>query len=60
MRFSESILFALAFGNVGFHIFLASRIEGGGAVNLLQAQCRIVRPNGLRGFPALRFPHNMG
>ena len=42
MRCSESILFALPFGTVGFHIFLTSPLEGDRAVNLLQAQCRIV------------------
>jgi hypothetical protein len=42
MGSSESILFALAFRNVGFHIFPISQIESDRTVNLLQAQCWIV------------------
>jgi hypothetical protein len=42
MGFRESILFALAFRNVRLHIFLISQIEDDRAVNLRQAQCRIV------------------
>ncbi len=40
MGCSESILFALAFRNVRFHIFPTSQIKGDRTVNLLQAQCR--------------------
>lgn len=38
----ESILIALAFRNVPFHIFLTSKIEGDCPINLLEAQCRIM------------------
>ncbi len=35
MGLRESILFALAFRNVRFHIFLVSQIKGDRTVNLL-------------------------
>jgi hypothetical protein len=60
MGSGESILFALAFHNVPFHIFLTSKIEGDRPINLLEAQCRIMRPKGLRGLPALKLPHDVG
>ena len=60
MGSGESILFALALHNVLFHIFPTSKIEGDRPVNLLEGQCRIVRPNGLRGLPALKFSHDVG
>lgn len=56
----ESILCALAFRNVRFHIFLTSKIEGDRPINLLKAQYRIMRPNGLGGLPALKFSHDVG
>ncbi len=42
MGSGESILFALAFRNVPFHIFPTSKIEGDCPINLLEAQCRIM------------------
>jgi len=42
MRSGESILFALAFRHVSFHIFPTSKIEGDSPINLLEAQCRIM------------------
>ncbi len=55
-----SIFFALSFHNVLFHILLTSKIEGDRPINLLETQCRIMRPKGLRGLPALKFPHDVG
>lgn len=56
----KSVLFALAFHNVLFHILLTSKIEGDRPINLLEAQCRIMRPKGLRRLPELKFPHDVG
>lgn len=60
MGSGEVVLFALAFGNVRRHIFSAPHIEGDRPINLLEAQYRIMRPNGLRGLPALKFSHDVG
>jgi hypothetical protein len=38
----ESILLALAFRNVRFHLFLTSKGEGDCTINLLKTQCRIM------------------
>ena len=60
MGSGESILIALTFRTVPFHLFLTSKIEGNRPINLLEAQCRIVGPNGLRGFPALKLSDDVG
>jgi len=60
MGSGESILFALAFRNVLFHILLTSKIERDRTINLLEAQCGIMRSNGLRRLPALKFPNDVG
>ena len=59
MGSGESILFALAYHYVPFHIFPTSKIEGDRPIDLLEAQCWIMRPKGLRGLPALKFPHDV-
>jgi len=50
----------LTFRNVRFHIFVTSKIEGDRPINLLEAQHRIMRPNGLGGLPALKFSDDVG
>jgi hypothetical protein len=55
----ESVLFALTFRHVRFHIFLTSKIEGDRAINLLEGQYRIMRPNGLGRLSALTFSHDV-
>ena len=55
-----SILFALAFHNVPFHIFPTSKIKGNCSINLLEAQRRIMRVNSLSGFPMLKFDCELG
>jgi len=60
MGSGESVLFALTFHNVFFYVLPTSKIEGDRPINLLEAQCRIVRPKGLRGLPALKFAHDVG
>src|SRR5437016_3996993 len=60
MGSGEIILFALALRNVCSHIFLTSQIEGDRPINPLEAQYRIMRPNGLGGLPALKFSHDVG
>jgi hypothetical protein len=42
MGSGESILFALAFRNVSFHIFPPSKIVGDSPINLLKGQCRVM------------------
>lgn len=42
MGSSKSILLALAFRKVLFHLLLTSKVEGDGAINLLETQYRIV------------------
>jgi hypothetical protein len=56
----KGIFSAFAFRDVPFHIFLPSKIESDRPINLLEAQCRIMRPKGLRGLPALKLPHDVG
>lgn len=60
MGSGEGILFALACRNVIFHIFPISKIESDRPINLLEAQYRIMRPNGLGGLPALKFSYDVG
>lgn len=60
MDCGESIFFDLAFRNVRFHIFLTSEVEGDRPINLLEAQHRIMRSNGLGGFPTLKFSDDVG
>ena len=42
MGIGESILLALAFRNVPFHLFPTSKVKGDRAINLIEAQCRIM------------------
>ncbi len=56
----ESILFAFALRNLRFYIFVPSKIERDRPINLLEAQYRIMRPNGPGGLPALKFSHDVG
>jgi hypothetical protein len=60
MGSSESILCPLTFRTVPFYFFLTSKIEGNCSINLFEAECRIVGSNGLRGFPMLKFPDDVG
>ena len=56
----EGVLLALAIRYVLFHLVLVTQIEGDRAVNLLQAECWVMRPNGFRRFAELKFPHKVG
>jgi len=49
MRSRELNLYALALGQVLFHFFLSrTQVERDRAINLLQAERRIMEPNGVR------------
>jgi hypothetical protein len=50
---------ALALQNVPFHFFFVDQVESDCAVNLLQAQCRLMRSNGFWRFTLLKLVHNV-
>lgn len=58
MRCAVGIFFPCAFCHSFLHIVLVAQVEGNRPVDLLQAQCREVRPNGLRRLALLKLPHD--
>lgn len=59
MGSGESILLALARRNVLFDFSLLTQVEGERTVNLLDAQCPIMRSDCLRGLATLKLSHDV-
>lgn len=60
MTLVELILLPLAFLDFVFNLCFAAQLECDRAVNLLQAERRVMRSNSLRGFLNLEFPNKVG
>src|SRR5260370_916830 len=58
MRFTELLFETFTLRPVLFHVTLIAEVEGDRAINLLEAQSRIMRSDGFRGLAAPKLLHD--